>query len=136
MSSESLPPDGGAELDVTVASEAGKGRKVIVTATNGTTSMSASLHPHEATQLAGRLVRAAREASPPYSDIALTVEEFGLMAKLIRRFAISEMDQWELFSVTADSGPLYVGISLEVNEPDAFHNIDGLLAAIEDTGTR
>lgn len=90
------------------------------------------MRSYEATGLAGDLVRAAYEAGPQSSDAALTAVEFGEMAKLIRRFAVSEMDQWEMFSVTTDSGPIYVGITMEVSDPSAFHNIDGFIAGLDD----
>lgn len=85
------------------------------------------LAPVEAVQLAGRLVRAAEEAMPHRPD-ALTPAEFRQMVRVLHRYAETELDQWDTFSVPTTYGPVYLLVTRVVADPDLYSSLDGFLA--------
>jgi hypothetical protein len=126
---EQLPT---ATNDIAVTVDETVPRRVALTVENDGDPVSRRLTGYEATQLAGELVRAAAKAVPPRNNSALTTDEFAQMVRLMRRYAVSEMDQWDLFSVTTKYGQLYITLSLAVPDPSIYNSLDAWLAVPED----
>lgn len=122
-------PEGAGEAVVSV--DEVMPRRVVLSVEQGGLVLRARLRSYEASQLAGELVRSSHVVLPPTNDAALSVDEFAEMVRLIRRYAVSEMDQWELFSVSIDHGEVYVGISLSVANPADYVKLDGMLAVTD-----
>lgn len=88
-----------------------------------------SIDPYQATRLAGRLVRASSDVSPSRSSAALEPQEFALLVRLLRRYAETEMDQWDTFSFTTSFGEVSLLLTMGGPvDPTLFHSLDGFTA--------
>lgn len=58
----------------------------------------------------------------------LTKDEFVLLAKLLKRYAETQMDQWELWSFDTHTSKIYVTISMKPNGPEtAYKSLDEII---------
>ena len=58
----------------------------------------------------------------------LSKEEFAFMVKLLRRFASSDMDQFENWMMDTEYGKVYISISREISEnEDMYLDIDSFV---------
>jgi hypothetical protein len=51
----------------------------------------------------------------------LTKDEFVLLAKLLKRYAETQMDQWELWSFDTETSKIYVTISMKPSGSEAAY---------------
>jgi hypothetical protein len=58
----------------------------------------------------------------------LTKDEFVLLTGLLKRYAETQMDQWELWSFNTNKSRIYVSISMKPSGPEAaYKSLDEII---------